>query len=295
VRLAGVPTLADFVDFVRRRTVGGEQADERTLIERWRRGAQRFRALESAEAGLVERTGVEELPASARAVVDRVIAEPGFGHAFGALPVAFGWVELDALAIYQHHVALDHVRQLSAALGARPTFRQVLELCLPVEPRLPATTLTRVGSGRFVLQSDSDDVRYLGAHLVPTGRLEGVPAHGAVAHAIGVLLGIGSGYVNVVRHGQRMILNNGYHRAYALRARGVTRVPCLIQGIGHPDELAFAGGSELVGDYGLLFDAPRPPLFKDLFDPELAQVFAAPATRRQIQVTIDVQSLRVPA
>ena len=80
-------------------------------------------------------------------------------------------------------------------------------------------------------------------------------------------VGYGVRHLNVVRLGKRMVLNNGYHRAYALRAAGITHVPCMVQAIAHPEELAFAGGSSLIDNFDELFSSARPPLFKDFFDP----------------------------
>ena len=90
-----------------------------------------------------------------------------------------------------------------------------------------------------------------------------------------------------------MVLNNGTHRAYALRAAGITRIPCVVQAIEHPDELAYAGGTELTEDYLALFQSPRPPLFKDFFDPNLAFEFDAAKTTRQIEISIDVKTVRI--
>ncbi len=112
--------------------------------------------------------------------------------------------------------------------------------------------------------------------------------------AVAITVGFGARHLNAVRLGKRMVLNNGYHRAFALRSAGFTHVPCVVQSIAHPEELAFAGGSSLIDNFDDIFKSARPPLFKDFFDPELTTRIRMPRTRKQIQITVSVETIRVP-
>ena len=51
-------------------------------------------------------------------------------------------------------------------------------------------------------------------------RLSDYHAAGVVAGVVGLVIGYSSNYLNVVAAERRPVLNNGYHRAYALRALG---------------------------------------------------------------------------
>jgi hypothetical protein len=291
--LLGAPTLSDFLSFVKRRALNGEETPEDGLVEQWRVAARRYQALETEEAGLAEKVQLQPLPAAYEPVVKRLTSDPGFAKSWGSLPIAFGLIELDHLVAFQHHVDLGHARHLQQQLGHPPNEAEILELCMPANDHQPEVRVTRNGDRRFVIESTSADLRILGVRDLPQAWAREQMADGPVARAIGVLAGFGAPYLNVVRHANRMVLNNGFHRAWALRALGVTHVPCLIQGAEHADELALAGGSDLTEHYNTLFKSPRPPLFKDFFDPQLTTMMPGFRRRTQLVVTVDVQTLRV--
>lgn len=297
VHLLGIPPLAGYVDHVTRRTVGGDRVDEAVLIDQWRAAAQHYQRLEQSEAGEADRVKIDPIPAAMTPRIDALIAEPGFVHGFGELPIAFGMVELDRLVVYQQHVSLTHALRFTNALQAGASRNDVLfDICLPDQQHVPPIRSAKSGGGRFVFQSDVLDLRSFGPRLLAADAAHSVMTPNGPATA-GVALGVGYGvrHLNIVRLGKRMVLNNGYHRAYALRAAGVTHVPCIVQAIAHPEELAFAGGSSLIDNYDRLFSAARPPLFKDYFDPALTTRLSLPPMRKQIQITVTIETLRVPA
>ena len=89
-------------------------------------------------------------------------------------------------------------------------------------------------------------------------------------------------------------MNNGSHRAYALREGGHSHVPCLIQTVASRDELEAVGVAELVQRPELYLDGARPPLLRDYFDHQLRTVIDAPLTARQIQVAFGYTQSDVP-
>jgi hypothetical protein len=46
--------------------------------------------------------------------------------------------------------------------------------------------------------------------------------------AIILFVGYGAGSVNVLEANNRLILNNGFHRVYALRKSGVSKIPVVL-------------------------------------------------------------------
>jgi hypothetical protein len=92
----------------------------------------------------------------------------------------------------------------------------------------------------------------------------------------------------------RLVLNNGSHRAVALREAGITHAPCLIQRVSRPDELAIMN-EELANHQDRYFKDPRPPVLKDYLDPLLRKLVAVPRKYRQITMQFGVQPLDVPA
>ena len=83
----------------------------------------------------------------------------------------------------------------------------------------------------------------------------------------------------------RVILTNGFHQAYALRCKGIKKIPLLLKKIGNAD-LDFA--SEIQGlkkDY--LLKHPRPILLKDFFNKELVHDFKRKHATTVLNVTWD--------
>ena len=110
----------------------------------------------------------------------------------------------------------------------------------------------------------------------------------AVTGMAGLLLGFRANVLNVVQVGRRMILNNGYHRAYALRALGIPHVPCVIQTAEHVDEVNLSVNKRVSEDVGFLLQSVRPPLVKDFFDPQIFKRLATCRRMRQLEIRIDI-------
>ena len=85
---------------------------------------------------------------------------------------------------------------------------------------------------------------------------------------VGLPVGFGSNFFTAIRHEDRVLLHNGYHRAYAMRALGITHAPCIIQTVTRRDELEVAAKEQVADNPGFYFGTARPPLLKDFFDPE---------------------------
>lgn len=290
VYLLGVPTLADFVHRSER---SREAVSKEVAIENWRGAAARREALAVSEAGIAEKLAIDELPRAVWPLRDRLMADPLFESTFSESPIAFGMVEIDRLVAYQHRVSRDHAAALAALLGPSPSEEAVFKLCLPLEHVAPEVQVS-VSGGKFIFQAAADDFRAHSPKLLGTAALQAATWGGGVAAGVGLTVGFGSSYLNVVRWANRLVLNNGYHRAYALRSLGITHMPCVVQAVIHAEELAFAGESALIDDYASWFSAPRPPLFKDFFDPDLSTMLTRQRSRQQIQVSVTVETLRVP-
>ncbi len=295
LQLLGIPTLTHYVERVRRRALDGEAFDAAGLIDAWRAAVQRFEALETDEAGLADDVPVDDLKPGVKPLSERLLANVPFQKTFDTLPIALGMVELDRLVVCQHRIVAAHAQELGAALGGDLDDESLFKLCLPLEARpLPLIEASEAGHGCFVFRSELPDFRAHGPVLLGPEALQTLPNSGVLAGGVGLMVGFGSSWLNIVRFRGRMVLNNGYHRAYALRSLGVTHVPCVIQAVAHADELPFAGDASLSDDYATLFEAPRPPLFKDFFDPQLTLTLRLRRVMRQIQVRVSVETIRVP-
>lgn len=90
--------------------------------------------------------------------------------------------------------------------------------------------------------------------------------------------------VVVSRYAGRHFLSSGYHRVYHLMRAGYSRVPCAVREVTSLAQ-AVAYGPEAFREDVLM--APRPPLFPDFADPELAMIVPFPARQRVVRIRPD--------
>ena len=291
--LMGATRLADFIDFVRQRTVGGRDLDKAELAESWRDASDVYKELEIAEAGAADNPRTLPLPAGLQAHVDKLIDVPSLQSTFSSVPVAFGLVELDKLVAYQHHLTLSSVDKMLTDVP-RPVSDQTLAgLCLPLTAVDAGFKLAHEDGKLFVFMSDTHDTRFLGARLVQPGDISGFAVNGHVQAVVALGIGFSTNVLNVVRYGGRMVLNNGYHRAWALRQMGVTHAPCLIQVCRHWEDVGLVGNREVFGNGELYFSSARPPMLRDFGSPALTRLFPAKRLRREIRISYEVESIQL--
>ncbi len=116
-----------------------------------------------------------------------------------------------------------------------------------------------------------------------------------MAALIAVSVGFGSNFLNAIHVENRLILNNGSHRAFSLRHLGLTHVPCIVQDVSSREELKTIASSSLIRNLDLCLKHPRPPVLKDYFDPELRKVVPVPRRLRQVRIKFEIDEADVPA
>ncbi len=70
--------------------------------------------------------------------------------------------------------------------------------------------------------SPSNDIRFLEPVLLRTDQITGYQPRGVVAGVVGLMVGFTPNCLSVISVENRLILNNGSHRASALREIGIT-------------------------------------------------------------------------
>jgi hypothetical protein len=101
--------------------------------------------------------------------------------------------------------------------------------------------------------------------------------------------------MNAIYAEKRLILNNGSHRAFALRQMGVTHVPCIVQHVASRDELEVIASSSVRRNPDLYLKHVRPPMLKDYFNPQLRMVMPVHRRLRQVTIRFEVEEDFVPA
>jgi hypothetical protein len=293
--LIGWPKVKHFLRFARHHAI--ESPSEEALLEQWQAAKAHIRTLEEQEAGFADNpaiTGLEGIPTYEPLLVE-FLKDPLVQNGLNTVPTEVAFVELDRLVVHQKHIDVTFVRRLQKQLGPSPSDEDVFRACLPYDRPQPPVKWTRLDDDGYVFASPSNDLRFLGALPLEPDDVKGYPHAGELVGVVGLSVGFGSNFLSAIDCENRLILNNGSHRAYALRAMGLKRAPCVIQHVATRDELDLVGSAELRRDPDLYLRGPRPPMLRDYFDPNLRTVMPVHRMVRQVRVTFSVSEHYVPA
>lgn len=292
--LLGQPSLQKYLDYVQDSVVGGEAISPALLADEWRSANDYYAVLEQREAGIAEQIECGAADQALSPLIDALRAQPQYHRTFDTLPTEIAMVELDKLILCQIHVTRNFVDRLAARLQPSPDPATLFHFCFPDGQASAPVTIRKVGSRRFVFQSESTDFRFHEPVLLRPDQVNDYRTFGEVAGIVGLVAGFSSNYLNVIRYGKRILLHNGYHRACALRSRGITHAPCVITTITRKDELDIIGKSNVCEDPDFYFGQRRPPLLKDFFDPRISKLLPVHKLVRMIEMTFEVRDHLIP-
>ncbi len=295
VFLAGRPPIGEFLGFIRTRSVDGQSTDQGQLMEEWRTANDRVIHLDTSESGLADNPAIQSIPEGLQPIIQEVLENPIYRRAFQIFPTDIGIVELDRLVVYQKHINLSYVNEIKTILGTNPSPDAIARLALSIERHDPPVRMMQTASNIFTYISLSDDFRFLEPVLLNPDQIKGYMASGPIIKVLALIVGYGSNYLNALSIENRLVLNNGSHRAYALRDLGVTHTPCIIQQVSRRDELELIGVPDLQQNPDRYLRAPRPPLLKDYFDPLLRKIVQVPRNSRQVKISFNVEVTDTPA
>jgi len=291
--LSGRPTLKRFIRYVRSHAV--QAPPERELSAMWTRANTIVSALAKDEAGAPDNATTRKLGPEYMPLLEQLMADPLIKYGFNTVPTDIVMVELDKLVVYQKHIDLGHANALAKRLASNLSRDVVFRTCLPFDHPVPPVRWTRVHNGEVVFVSPSNDLRSLGNIRLEPGQLANMAPPGQVVGIAGVAVGFGSNFLNAIQCEGRIILNNGSHRAYALRSVGVTHVPCIVQHAANREELALVADSSITDDADYFLRDPRPSMLRDYFDPRLFTVLDATPRLTVVRVKVEVEENWLPA
>jgi ParB-like nuclease domain len=188
------------------------------------------------------------------------------------VPTDIAIVELNRLVVFQKFINLAYVEVLKKQLSQMPSLESVFRFALPLQPEHPQFQMMQNAQNMYTLISTSTDFRFLEAQVLKPQDVPSFESTGRPVVILGLAVGYGSNFLNVLHVENRLVLANGSHRAYALRELGINEIPCLVQRITRRDELDLVASGDLASHPDRYLKSTRPPMLRDYFDPALRKI-----------------------
>jgi len=234
--LFGASAKAEVVNYVRTQCVPQEEDHLGDTLAAWIGANKHFRGIEQTGIGEAEQIELQEIPAEFGPLIKKIEDDFLFKESFSLMPYEVKLVETDRLVASQRAVNLDYVEILKTRVPAEPTIPELIGFCLspPKDIKAPAEQILAQNVHSYT--SENLDFRFLGGFRKPLSEkdVQACTAGGFPLAAIVLLVGLGSSSMNSLAVGNRIVLNNGFHRAYALRSVGVTHIPIVVQHVANP-------------------------------------------------------------
>lgn len=289
--LRGRPSASAFVRLVKTMIADGCLVDEDQAAREWREAREHLRELEVRETGLADQPVLPELPDWMKYLAEEEMRKLAVERFLRYIPYRWALVDLDRTVVFQKTINLGFVKELTTGLPEVPTEEDSLRLCLGQGRKPPAINVIRLPENTYLFSSTSADMRVLEVTPIDPAVVQAHATPGFPSSVLAVFVGFGLNLISGIAVRNRVILVNGSHRAYALRSRGVTHVPCLLGEVSHDDELDLVAPAEVKKNPDWYLKAARPPLFKDYFDPQLRKIVQVQRNNRLLQVHINCQQL----
>jgi hypothetical protein len=293
VFLMGRPPMSEFLGVVSSQ-VNYDASHITQLADDWRLANKRILELQQSQGNAADKPAYKDVPEKIKALAEQALADEIFQRSFNVVKPVVRMVELDTLVVSQKHINLNHVEELKKQFGNKPTDETIFKTCIPLEHPMPDISASRVSANSFVFVSPSADLRVLDSTLLKPNQIKNYHTSGPMAAMLGVAVGTGSNCLNAMFVNGRMILNNGSHRAYALRSMGITHAPCIVQQVTNKDELDIVATAEFLQNPAAFIEAPRPAMLKDYFNSQLIKILPVQRKTRQIKISYTIETMDVP-
>ncbi len=295
VFLIGRPPIGELLGFIRTMAVDGQSVDLGNLTAEWRTANDRVLNLERDEAGAPDNPPVASLAESLRPLAGAVMADPVYRRAYRFVPTDVAVIDLNRVVVFQKFINLSYVDELKRRLGPTPSPEAVFRFALPLEPEQPQFRMMQNAQNTYTFVSVSTDLRFLEAQILQTQNVPSWDSTGRPVAILGLAVGYGSNFLNVLHVENRLVLGNGSHRAYALRDLGITEIPCLVQRVTRRDELDLIASGDLANSPDRYIKSPRPPMLRDYFDPALRKIVPVYRKDRVVRIQFGFEQSDIPA
>ena len=275
-------TKKKVASLVKYKCISEESALLGETMKSWEEATELLRQIEKQESGIADNCETFDISSG---LIEGIKLNPAVTSTFSKHVIEFKMVEIDKVIAVQRQVLLDYVDQLVKKIPKNPSEDDLIKFCLIPEQYAPFPKPTSVGSDTLYFTSPSGDFRFLGGYLkkelteedTKITKIGGIPTH-----AIMLFVGYGASPMNAYSVNGRVILTNGFHRAYALRKKGIKKIPLILKKIGNADLEFPSDIHKLKKDY--LLKHPRPILVKDFFNEDLVREFKKKPTTNVLKV-----------
>lgn len=284
---------AELINFLKTHGHDSEMKRSNDIMNSWQQAQPYVKTLAENERHIA--SSIQSNPISSRykKQLETYASNSLFQKTFPAQKCEFAMVEIDKLVAAQKAVNVDFCTSLIEEMKNNLSMKELIRLCLsPEREQQEVQYLESAGNGH-IFTSPNSDIRYLGSYYKALTDDDLQYAGGGLpVAAIISFVGYGIAPVNIFRTTDRMILNNGFHRVYALRALGIKEVPAVIQNIQQPAIEFPTILNGLPREY--LLGSPRPALLKDFFDEKLTATFRIKKKLKTIKLQISSTGFDVP-
>jgi len=292
--LLAFASQGELLNYGRTQILDGESALP-GLFEKWQKLRPRVQGVLKDEAGLCDTISIEALPKELAEVAAKTESDVLFQRTFQQFPTKFAMVEVDKLVAPQRTVNLDYAARQADRFAANLSPSGLWDACGSLKREMDPIQHLEVAPNTHVFSSPNSDVRFLGAFMknlddedLNYAKTGGIPVAAVIA-----FVGYGGSPVNGLKVGNRVVLNNGFHRVFSLRSLGVKKVPMAIQHVQNPDLEINGAIAGLPKEY--LLGAPRPVLMKDFFEPDFVADLDAKERIRTVGISIGLNQHDIPA
>lgn len=294
LHLYGATSQNEILTFLRTQCVFEAEDEIETIMAEWPKAAQEYQRISLLPNHLAETAGVEDIPEENSEKLKEISNDPPFRATFSYFPYAFKMVELDKLVAAQRYVNLDYVERLSHAISKDSSIGSLIDFCLRKGSSVKPPSELQINQNTYSYRSESVDFRFIGGFPKKLTQDDIKYSLGGGEPVAGILLFVGYGTpaINVFQVGKRLILNNGFHRLYALRKQGILKAPVVIQTVANwnlelPQVVAGLPAVYLV-------TAPNPSLLQDFLNPEISRELRMKSRDRSVQIQWAVNQVDIP-
>jgi len=260
------------------------------IRDRWRAASAAFRSRTEDRIPSPDAIVVREIAPAQHGYLRSLESDEQFRRTFSSVRTSFADVEIDPIVAAQRSVNLDFIDLLKRKVPKDAD--GLLRFCLGPGEATAGVRGVRNGAAGFSFTSDHPGLSFLGAWEGHFGSHGAAEPGGQPMVAITAVLGFPASTINGFRVGPRVILNNGFHRLYTLRALGFESAPIVLLEIDNVELEMPESIADLPSAY--LAEAPRPSMMADFFDEALVCVLTQPTPLRVLQIAWNINSCIVP-